>query len=85
MSHFNAVVGINTSASALAYPVQIQITGIVTEPTWTWTPDQMVFLGLNGVLTQTVPSGALFIQPIGIARTATKLVLNIQPAILKAA
>lgn len=68
--------GITTGAAALGAAVTIQTRGTLTEPSWNWTVDLPVFVGSNGVPTQTVPTlagGALFSQMVGLALTATSI------------
>lgn len=81
---FGATVGLTTGAAVLGAPVAIAFNGIVDEPSWTWTPQELLYLGTNGLLTQTPPSGggALFSQVVGFAITATKIQVQIAPPIL---
>ena len=46
--------------------------GNVVEPSWNWTPGEPVWLGANGVLTQTIPAEAIFARRVGqvVAPTA---------------
>ena len=48
---------------------------------WTFTPNQPVYLGLLGSITQTVPEGAVFVKVLGTAVSATRINLDFQPAI----
>lgn len=82
--HMNKVVGITTGASLISAPATIRSSNLMEESTWTWTQDQPIFLGLNGLLTQTVPIGAVFSQVLGIAIAPTRIIINIQPAIFLA-
>lgn len=68
--------GITTGAAALGAAVTIQTRGPITEPSWNWTVDLPVFVGTNGLPTQTVPTlagGAVFSQMVGLALTATTI------------
>lgn len=48
--------------------------GEVTEATWTWTPGEAIYLGTNGAMTQTPPSGAgVHLREVGRAITATTI------------
>jgi len=53
--------------------------GLITEGSWSWTPDNPVFIGVNGVLTQT-PS-ALPMRRIGWAISGTQINLDPFPII----
>lgn len=59
--------------------------GLVTEPSWSWTPGQ-VYLGANGALTQTPPAGpaAAFLAVVGEAFGATQLFVTRLPSIILA-
>lgn len=53
--------------------------GIVSEPSWTWAPSEPIFLGANGLLTQTAPtlaSGAAFVLIVAHAISPTELFFN---------
>jgi len=82
--HANKVVGITLGAALASSTATIKSANIIEESTWTWTVDQPIFLGLNGLITQTVPVGALFTQVLGVAIAPTRIIVNIQPAIFMA-
>lgn len=74
------VVGITTSSSLEGSVTQVQITGTLTEPSWNWTVGTPVFVGVDGVLTQTVPvTGQVLV--IGNPVSPTKLFIDRQPPI----
>lgn len=75
-----AVIGITTGAANLGATVTIATAGEIIEPSWSWTPQQAVFLSTNGVLTQTPPMSGALIE-VGLATAATKLHVRIQPKI----
>lgn len=69
-----------TTGSALAdATVNLRAYGEIAEPSWAWVAGP-VFLGVNGVLTQTVPSTG-YVQRIGIALSSTKMQVAIAPPI----
>lgn len=80
-SHINTVVGISTGAAASGNTVTVQVSGELTEPSWTWSPGA-VFLGVSGQLTQTPPATGLFLK-LGKAMTPTTLLIDLQPAITR--
>ena len=74
------VIAITTGAVAAGAVATVQAADEMTEPTWAWQPGLPVWLGLNGVLTQTVPAAGAQVE-VGIATAATKLIVRIQPPI----
>lgn len=80
ISHRDKVLGITTGAASAAAPVTIQTYGELVEPSWAWTLDEPVFLGLTGLLTQTVPVSG-FVQRIGFPLTATSLFIDVDDAV----
>ena len=81
--HAHKVLGVTISASAANEPVFIIRNGDVTEPSWNWVPNLPVYLGDNGLLTQTPPeSPALFSLIVGFPVTATKLFVSIREPII---
>lgn len=83
VAHANKFAGITQGAVVAGSNATVQRQGEITEPSWAWTPDQPVYLGANGILTQTmpVPASAKFSLIIGVAQTATKIYLNPMPPI----
>lgn len=76
------VLGVTLGAASLGTVVQVKSFGTILEPTWNWTVDQPVYLGANGVLTQTLPiSPAKFILVIGVANSTTSMFVNVMPPI----
>ena len=52
--------------------------GGITNPTWTWTPEQSLYLGSNGaIVTTSTIDGAAFSLKIGYAISATKAFIKI--------
>jgi hypothetical protein len=62
-------------AASAGDPVTLLAFGSAVEPSWNWTVDQPIFLGLNGVLTQTTPAKPpdLFLVRVANAVTPTSL------------
>lgn len=80
--HINAPLWLTLGAASLGDQVSVQSAGIVTEPSWSWTPGPL-YLSTNGQLTQISPtaSGAVFLVQVGYATSATSVVLGRQPSI----
>jgi hypothetical protein len=52
--------------------------GAITNPLWTWTPEQSLYLGSNGaIVTTSTVDGALFSLKIGYAISSTKAFIKI--------
>lgn len=64
--------GVTTAAAAMGNPVTILIEGVMTEPTWSWTTGDVVWLGATGLLTQVVPTVDYLFQ-VGTPAGPTKL------------
>lgn len=80
-SHCDRVVGITTNAAAQNGICIIAQKGDITHSSWNWQVNEPVFVGSNGLLTQTPPSTG-FHQQFAVALTATTLYIDIHPAIL---
>lgn len=78
-----AVLGIATNAASSGADVSVQHSGEIEDSSWTWTPGAPVFLGVNGTLTQVVPTTD-FLLVMGEAVSATRLVVRIQAPVFLA-
>lgn len=74
------VIGITTSATAIGETAALRVSGEVTEVSWNWDVSKPVYLGLTGLLTQTVPTTGVIVE-IGKPTAATKLLIEIQQPI----
>lgn len=75
-----SILGMTTGAAVLDDPVQVIRAGEITEPSWTWTLGQPVFLSTDGLLTQTVPTTG-FLRIIGFPTAATSLLISLHEPI----
>lgn len=76
------ILGITSGAVSSGGYADVISAGLITEPSWNWTPGSALFLGLNGALTQTAPTAGFILQ-MGVAISATSINLDIkQPIIL---
>ena len=72
LTQANKVVGVLNANNATV------TLGTLTNPSWTWTPDQTLYLGSNGeIVTTSTIDGALFSLKIGYALSATKVFVKI--------
>lgn len=79
-AHANKILGMTTGAVIEHEIATIQTGGELTEPSWAWTLDIPVWLGTNGLLTQTVPTTG-FSLIVGFPITATKIFIDIREPI----
>jgi hypothetical protein len=74
----SSVVGITTSAASLNTIVYAAANGAtIVEPSWSWVPQQPIFLGSTGYLTQTAPTSGIIVQ-LGLALSTTKMLVDIK-------
>jgi hypothetical protein len=72
VNHSNRVVGILDAND------EVVTFGAITNPSWTWTPEQSLYLGSNGdIVTTSTIDGATFSLKIGYAISATKAFIKI--------
>lgn len=76
------VAGVSLGAAEQGDTVTVQAAGLVQHAGWAWTPDQPVFLGLDGVLVQSLPVGAVFSLVVGWAVAPDRVLVRLQPPIV---
>jgi hypothetical protein len=74
------VLGVAANGANAGGSVNVQYAGPLEYNGWNWTLGEPVFLGANGVLTQTVPTSG-FLQIVGVPLNPTTLLVQMQPAI----
>lgn len=74
------VVGLTETAATAGNAVSVRTAGIVEDANWAWTKGP-VFLGTNGALTQTAPTGGAIVVQVARAITATKILIDVEPTI----
>lgn len=74
------VIGISTTAGSAGDTVTVKTTGELSDASWNWTKGA-IYLGANGVLTQTAPSGGAIVVHVAKAITATKIIIDIDTTI----
>lgn len=80
VTHIGKCIGITMNAASIGETLEIAISSEITEPSWNWAIGP-IYLGVNGLLTQTVPSTG-FVQRIGTAVSATRVVVLVHQPIL---
>lgn len=82
-SHVHKVFGITLNAGNSGDTISCVRSGEVVESTWNWTLDLPIFLGTNGLLTQTAPANpAVFSQIVGFPVNATTLFVSLREPFL---
>lgn len=79
-SHATKVLGMTTGAAMLGNLATIRTSGELTEVSWNWDLSLPIWLGINGLLTQVIPSVG-FSLIIGFPITATKIYIDIREPI----
>jgi hypothetical protein len=74
------VIGITETAASSGAAVAIRTSGLMTDPSWSWSKGT-IYLGTNGQLTQTAPSGGAFVVHVARALTATTIQIDIDTLI----
>jgi hypothetical protein len=83
LNHLHAPIWLTTAAVTSGDQAIVLLYGVLTEPSWSWTPAAPLYLGINGVVTQVPPSvPALFLAQLGIATSPTTVFIDRQPSIL---
>jgi hypothetical protein len=77
------VLGITVGAVSQGVEINISTLGEMTELTWNWIAGLAIFLGNDGVLTQTPPITG-FQMVVAFAITPTKIMINPKPPIILA-
>lgn len=80
-SHAERVLGMTTGAITSGASGPVLREGEITEPSWNWTIGSPIFLGVNGLLTQTRPTASgSFVLQVAFPVTSTKVFIDIKQA-----
>lgn len=74
------VIGISTTSGSSGETITVKTTGELSDASWNWTKGS-IYLGANGALTQTAPSGGSIVVHVAKAITATKILIDIDTII----
>jgi len=80
LAHASAVVGITTGAAVNGAAVSVQREGTMTDPSFSFTPGQPVYVNGNGVLSSVIPTSGFVLQ-VAVAITATTIAISIKQPI----
>lgn len=72
---YDRVIGISPLAVGNGFIGQAVADGEVTNPSWSWSPNDKLFL--NGTSISTTPPASGFCQLLGVARTATTVIFRL--------
>lgn len=75
-THAGKVIGLAAAAQLEGVPAAIQLAGEIENPVWHLTPGEVYFLVAGGEISMTPPESG-FVQKIGVAKTATVLVISL--------
>ena len=82
LTHSASIAGVSSTSTASAESdITIVRSGEVEDSGWSWTPGAPVFLGLNGALTQTHSPSWAFSLIVGMAISATRIVVDLRDPI----
>lgn len=70
------VIGVTYTSANAGSAVTVITSGLFTDAGWSWIKGP-VFLGTNGMLTQTAPTGGAILVYVGKALTATQILIDI--------
>lgn len=72
-----SVIGISANAATTSNSVKVYVAGLLSDNSWNWIINRQVFLGANGILTQTPPiSGYLVSVGTAVSTKAFNIVIN---------
>lgn len=83
VSDSNKIVGITLNAVSAGTNVGIRTFGELTDSSFSFTPDEPIWLGITGLSTQTPASSGIVVL-VAQALTATKIFIRVQQTIKKA-
>jgi hypothetical protein len=74
------IVGVSETSVNAGSNIKVVIAGVISDSGWNWQGDRPIFLGGNGTLTQSVPSG--FLKQIAEPLSSQAILINLQGVIL---
>jgi hypothetical protein len=77
--HYDQVIGLSVSAGDQITPPMVCQVGLVEDLTFSFTTGP-VYVSLSGALTNIAPTAAVWSQQVGVAISATKVVIGLLPA-----
>jgi hypothetical protein len=74
------IVGVSEVSANTGSNIKAVIAGVISDSGWSWQGDRPIFLGSNGTLTQSVPSG--FLKQIAEPLSSQSILINLQGVII---
>lgn len=65
LDHLTDSIYLTLNSAVAGGTINVLSSGDAKEVSWNWTPGQFIYLGLNGNLVQSPPTGALFLRVLG--------------------
>jgi hypothetical protein len=81
LGHVGRVLGVASNAAAVDGELMVQANHVISNSGWSWSPLQLLYLGLNGDITAS--QQGLICVPIGYAKSATEVFIDIQRGIYR--
>ena len=78
--HGLSILGIARTAADTGVTFSVQSSGYMTEAGWSWAPNEPIYAGAEGLLTQSIPAGS-FIVIVALALSATEINVFLQTPI----
>lgn len=79
-SHVNTAISLLTTAVSSGSSVRPVLQGLVTDSSWSWSLDALLWLGANGLLTQAPPTTG-FLRQVATVVSPTQINFNPQEGI----
>lgn len=81
LGHADLVLGVTTGAAVSGASVEVLAQGEMTEAAWAWTLNTPIFLGTNGLMTQTPPASGVWVV-VAVPITPTRIAIGIKNSVL---
>lgn len=80
-AHADTLVGLTMGAALMGDNATILTAGEISEPSWSWTPGQPLYVADGGLLSHTPPASG-WVQMAAVALSATRILLTMRQSIL---
>lgn len=82
LEHASRPVWLTTAAWSSGATADLTASGIVVESSWSWTPGRSIYVGLDGLLTQTVPASAAFARKVADVVSSSTIQVDVSAPII---
>jgi hypothetical protein len=80
VTNYQSIAGISITSAGIGSQIEVQTSDELLDNSWNWVLGS-IYLGANGVLTQTVPTVGSILE-VGVALSPTKMMIRIQKPII---